>query len=332
MSELAAELRTLIDGLVTEGAGACSTADEAMELWGRMCELGLHRIGVPEDRGGSGGSLDDLLVVVEALAARGAGVPIVEASVAEWVLSHAGPHDQRGGPAVVVLLDGPAGTILENVAWGRYARRLVVCAADAPTRVFDVDPQSAALGENLAGEPRDEVTVAGVGAAVLPGAPTYVAVRERLALLWSAAVTGAARGAYGLTRTYVAQREQFGAPLLSLPAVATGLARMRVSLAQAETALDLAREAVGSGTEVAASVAVARITTAATATEIARLSHQLHGAMGITREYPLHGLTRRLWAWRDAVATETQWSRELGSVAAAHGESGLWTRLTATPH
>jgi acyl-CoA dehydrogenase len=91
----------------------------------------------------------------------------------------------------------------------------------------------------------------------------------------------------------------------------------------------LAREAASEEGRLATAVVVARITTAATATDLARLAHQLHGAMGITDEYPLHRYTRRLWAWRDSVAAERQWAEELGDRAAGMGEAGLWTRLTA---
>jgi acyl-CoA dehydrogenase len=32
------------------------------------------------------------------------------------------------------------------------------------------------------------------------------------------------------------------------------------------------------------------------------IAHQVHGAIGITREYSLQYFTRRLWAWRDEAA------------------------------
>ncbi|MFD9395185.1 acyl-CoA dehydrogenase family protein [Streptomyces sp. NPDC060000] len=82
--------------------------------------------------------------------------------------------------------------------------------------------------------------------------------------------------------------------------------------------------------EATAAVAVARITTAQAATEVGCLAHQLHGALGITQEYPLHHVTRRLWAWRDAVAGERAWTDELGRRAADRGETAVWTQLTAT--
>ncbi|NEC88676.1 acyl-CoA dehydrogenase family protein [Streptomyces sp. SID12501] len=170
--------------------------------------------------------------------------------------------------------------------------------------------------------------------------PGHAVIRSRLALLRSAAVTGVARGAYRLTKAYVSERHQFGAPFLRIPAVSSGPALMKVQLLQAEAALALARHAVttdadpagiqaATGTnsagpcETSAAVAVARITTAQAATEVAPPAHQLQGARGITQEYPLHHVTRRLWAWRDAVAGERDWSDELGRRAADLGETGV---------
>ncbi|MFF2508154.1 acyl-CoA dehydrogenase family protein [Streptomyces sp. NPDC058067] len=341
MSEFAVQLRTLIDDLVSAEGGTAGDVDP-LRLWERLRELGLHRVGLPEERGGSGGSLDDRVVVVEALASRGVGVPIVEASVADWVVGHAQPLDDR--LTTVVLLDTSTaptdrGPGLPVVPWGRHAQRLVLCAPGRPAQAVDMAGAVVEPGENLAGEPRDVVTLTGEAPAELAGAPSYDAVRQRLGLLWSAAVVGAAQGAYRLTKAYVAERRQFGVPLLEIPAVASGIAQMRVGLAQAETALALAREAVAAEGETPAdvnvsesAVATARIMTAAAATDIARLAHQLHGAMGVTHEYPLHHCTRRLWAWRDSVAAERQWAEELGRQAAAAGEHGVWTRLTATAY
>jgi acyl-CoA dehydrogenase len=105
------------------------------------------------------------------------------------------------------------------------------------------------------------------------------------------------------------------------------------NLVQADAALALATEAAEGPVDpdrAAAAVTVARITTAAVATELARLAHQLHGAMGVTREYPLHRYTRRLWAWRDAVASERTWSDQLGRRTAALGEETAWMELTSS--
>ncbi|MFI1018766.1 acyl-CoA dehydrogenase family protein [Streptomyces sp. NPDC020965] len=329
MSQFAAEIRELVDDLVRRGADG-----ERAALWAQLRELGLPRVGVGEALGGSGGTFDDLLVLVAALAGHGVGQPVIEASAADWVLSHAGPLDERF--STLVLLDGPLdhaltgdGTLhveLASVPWARDADRLVICAPGAGPVVVDLDHPSVTVrpGDDLAGDPRDTVLLVGTPAAEIDAAPGYGRIRARTAVLWSTAVTGAAQGAYRLTKSYVSERQQFGAPLLKIPAVAGGLALMRVELIQADAALAHARDAGVS----ADTAAIARIVTARTATAVARAAHQLHGAMGVTEEYPLHRFTRRLWAWRDAVDSERRWAEDLGGRAADAGESGVWTRLT----
>ena len=46
-----------------------------------------------------------------------------------------------------------------------------------------------------------------------------------------------------------------------------------------------------------------------------RAAHQAHGAMGMTREYPLHHSTRRLWAWRHEAGSAGEWAQRVGRAA-----------------
>ena len=61
---------------------------------------------------------------------------------------------------------------------------------------------------------------------------------------------------------------------------------------------------------------------------VARLAHQVHGAIGFTQEHRLHHLTRRLWAWRDEAGSELAWSRVLAAGLLADGPDDLWPALT----
>ena len=59
-----------------------------------------------------------------------------------------------------------------------------------------------------------------------------------------------------------------------------------------------------------------------------RAVHQAHGAMGVTREYPLHHLSRRLWSWRHEYRSGAKWKQDLGRAAVAGGGAGLFTLVT----
>ena len=76
-------------------------------------------------------------------------------------------------------------------------------------------------------------------------------------------------------------------------------------------------------------VASAKIRAGEAAGTGAAIAHQVHGAIGFTREYSLHQRTRRLWTWRDDFHPERVWADRLGRAVCAEGADRLWPSLTA---
>jgi acyl-CoA dehydrogenase len=315
---------------------------ELPACWPVLVELGLPLVGVDEAYGGSGGSLADLAVLVRALGRHAISTPLIESAVANWVVATARGELSPG--LRTISAEGPGGAEgpgraggLEAVGWARHAEQLVLYRGDLALLTdlrgpgITVEP-----GTNVAGEPRDDIRLDAVDLATLDSAPPGQAVAARLGLLRAAALTGAVEGAYELTRGYVSTREQFGAPLVRIPAVASNLAIMKAAAIQCDAAL--ARAVAWAGAEAGtggaaeaglAAVASARIIAGRAATQAARIGHQLHGAIGVTAEYSLHHFTKRLWAWRDADTSEHDWSVLLGNLAAVGGETVFWEDLTA---
>jgi acyl-CoA dehydrogenase len=333
------ELASLIDD-VTSSHREEQPAGVIPAAWPTLVELGLADVGIPEQDGGSGGTLSNAVELMQALARYGISTPLIEANVAHWVLAQAGVATCGLRTIVVTAAevretDGRLLATLPAVPWARSAANLVVLHEDGRGWVVELDQRAVTIEHraNVAGEPRDTVRLNGARAGTLRLGPSPVLVRARLGVLWSAAICGAVSRVYEMTRGYVHEREQFGRPLVAIPAVASSLAMMRVHVLQTQAGLGRAVECwetLASDLERCANAAaVARITAATAATDVARLGHQLHGAMGITREYPLHRLTRRLWAWRDTETAEHEWARSLGAAALAGGEPALWEEITA---
>ncbi|MFJ9174562.1 acyl-CoA dehydrogenase family protein [Streptomyces sp. NPDC102360] len=356
-SEYADELREVVRGLAADAAEE-DPAGEAPgpALWDRLAELGMTRLDISESAGGSGGTFDDLLALTHALASHAVTTPVAESATADWCLASCATLS-TGATTLALLPAGIAGpdqdgtltAQLPAVPWASGAHTLLlvpVAESEGATEAgpWTVDLTGPGVTRHLAapalcGTPYEaiELTAAPVNT-LAPAAPSPARIRARLALLRSAALLGAAEGAYELTAAHVTQREQFGAPLLKIPAVAAHLATMRVHLLQAEAALNHARDTYRADTGVpndrlTAAAATVRITAATTATEVARRAHQLHGALGVTAEYPLHRYTRRLWSWRDTPTPQQTETAALGRLAIAAGEATLWDVLTApAPH
>ncbi|NUU23126.1 MAG: hypothetical protein HOV68_16685 [Streptomycetaceae bacterium] len=334
MSEHHRELRALIADVVDEIPIASRSTDEVRAT---MRGLGLPLVGVPEDRGGSGGTYRDLVALVRALGEHAVSAPVAEMAVASWVLAH-----DRGVGEQTAIAFGVDAVYEEElsvlriprVPWLRGAAGVVLCDRAGGASYVDLGAPGVEVreGANLAGEPRDDLVLRGVTGMALAAAPPTAEVRGRLALLRAAAIAGAAVGAYALTREYVMAREQFGKPLARIPAVAASLATMRVAAVQLDAALDravdLLERAGGDSRAFLAAVATAGVVGDETAATCARTAHQLHGALGVTHEYALHHYTKRLWSWPGEVGTERHSAEYLGRLALTGGEAAIWDELT----
>jgi acyl-CoA dehydrogenase len=329
MSEFARELTDLIRNLAAD-------AGDTGSVWGQVCELGLAGIGMPEDKGGSGGSLADLVVVVRELARAGLSTPIVEASTSSYAVDAAAGESFE---TIVVApdLDVSSNAVTANLTQVPFADRatglVIVTASSVVTVPLAGESVTVEPSHDIADLPDARVNLAGASVAHISGGPGAAQVIDRLALTRSAALLGTAWGAYQLTRKYVMEREQFGAPLVKIPAVSTTLAQMAVRTRFAQSALDRATAACADAhtpeLDRFGAVSAARINAATAATLVARTSHQLHGAVGITAEYDLRRYTSKLWALRDADQSEFAYCGRLGARVREKGEIELWDSISA---
>ena len=309
-------------------------------VWDPLHAGGFTTVGVPEDAGGAGGSVAEACAILEEVGAAAAPVPLAETGLlAGRLLAHAalalpdGPLTTGAGP--VALRHGALVGRLERVAWARRAHRIVLLADDpgAGLVVAVVDPAATSItpGRNLAGEPRDAVGLDGVVPETLAPAPSDAreALARRGALTRAALIAGAAHRVRDLTVAYTGERVQFGRPVSRFPAVADHLVRLAE---QAEMAAMAARAAaVGAGEHgepAALDVAAASGVASEAAGLVAAAAHQATGAMGVTREFALGVLTRRLWSWRDEWGGERAWATRLGRTLAAGGPDALWPTLS----
>ncbi len=76
-------------------------------------------------------------------------------------------------------------------------------------------------------------------------------------------------------------------------------------------------------------VAAAKIRAADAAREAVAITHQVHGAIGVTDEYALHHLTLRALSWREEFGNEACWSMLLGRAMLSAGAEAYWPSLSA---
>ena len=348
---------TLVDPLVTETAHrlfsetcdheaiqAAEARGQAPEIWEAFAETGFPWISIDEDAGGSGGSLLDALEVLRLVGYHAAPIPAAETGIlGGWLLANSGQELPEG---VITVVPNGAATVTGSVSgeeviisgqalrvpWARVAQKIVVpLSIEDQTIIASVESDRCEVKQmtNMAGEPRDTVNFENVRVPLALAKPdvNLETFRFRGALSRAALMAGAIEKMSQLTVSYTNDRVQFGRPVAKFQAVQQHLVwgAQDAALARmvAETA---AREATRGAARF--EIAAAKLVANQAAARATKACHQAHGAMGMTQEYPLHHLSRRLWSWRKEYGGDAEWSKWLGQLAVSQGADQLYPLIT----
>ena len=293
-------------------------------LWKRIEEAGLDRLLLPEYQGGAGEDFEAAVAVARAAGAAAASVPICETLAANWVLSKAG-LEVRQRPKAVAFDEGKSSL---SVAW---QPAVVETLRLRETSIAHLSTITGKTATSVAGEPLQFIT----GISDLKDGPAIVGEPQRALALYATLIAAALSGAMAtinaMTFEYANTRKQFGRTLGAFQAIQHMVARMAEEAAATEAAVQVAARQL-SGPNPLWHSAVAKGRASEAAGKIAASAHQIHGAIGFTREHSLHRYTRRLWAWRDRAGSEQYWYGMIGRAAqdvGRDGRDGLWPGITA---
>jgi alkylation response protein AidB-like acyl-CoA dehydrogenase len=299
--------------------------------WRAMAELGWPGLLIPPDLGGSGGSLLDVVLLVEELGRSGTPGPFVaSAVVATSMLLHGGTLDQRKRvlPAMatgerivaVALLDDGGSFDVDRISLavgppGRLSgRKLFVEAADVADAVLVVGSTGADLAifllptdrPGVARVPLDTIGVekcfavsldaVAVGAddRLAGGRDAVIASLEAGALARTAEMVGVAQRVLELTVEHAKTRVQGGRPIGGYQAIQHACADLVRDVDAARGLLYRAAWKLEEGAPAAADVAMAKAYAGEACLAVARRGHQIFGAIGYCDEHPLHRLHKRI--------------------------------------
>jgi acyl-CoA dehydrogenase len=311
-----------------------ATVERDAELWRRLDDLGLVRLTGAESCGGSGAGWYEAAELLAAAVRHGVRIPLAEHDLlACWLLDAIGMPGEDAVRTVCVLDEHG---VARGVPWAASADRIVVVwhaggeyhAADVDIGALEITP-----GSNMIGEPRDMVVT---NVAALPGVPVAGALVAQLqlksALVRAIQVCAALDRIAELSIQHATSRIQFGRPLSRFQAVQNLIADIAAEAALARAATEAALIAAVSSDWSASNleflVAVARSCAGHAASVVVRNAHQIHGAIGTTREHRLHEFTRAALAWRSEFGSVRYWDDQVTGAAVRAGAAGLWSLIT----
>jgi hypothetical protein len=298
-----------------------SEAETLPSFWSDIAELGWLGLHLPEQYGGSGFGLPELVVVVEELGRALTPGPFVPTVIASAVIDAAG-SDEVSARLLPGLADGSvfAGIALESditvrdgraagtapaVLGGGLAHILVLPAGDDAI-VVDVSAGGVQVEvpPNLDPTRRSaRITLDGAPATVIAGGRR--ALIDLARLIVAAEATGIANECTEQAAAYAKVRVQFGRPIATFQAVKHHCANMLVASELATGAVwDAARAADEGNDQLSYAAAIAAALALAAGDECANLNIQVHGGIGFTWEHDAHLYLRRATALESFVDAE----------------------------
>lgn len=264
--------------------------------WSTICDMGLLAILVPEDKGGLGLAMPDLIAIAEAAGYVGLPEPLIDHAgiIAPLLASLA---DDRGWLARVL-----AG---ETIMLGHLSNSLVSGPDNASALLLSdgqdlhlVDRKDVQLTRRESLDPLRnlyEVEWTPSPATLIPEG--WGDSFERGALLAAAQLVGLGQRCIDISVAYTKDREQFGKAIGSYQAVKHMIAQPQVKIEFARPVVLAAAAELANGNLAArARIAHAKIAAGEAADLAARNAVQAHGAMGITWEVDLHFFFKRVLA------------------------------------
>lgn len=318
-------------------ADACTTPRAEgfdVALWQQAVDMGLPQLLVPEAQGGAGGDWDDAGAVLHALGHHGAPIPLAENLIAAQLAAEAGLELPSGLVGIATRVEGRiepgsqgfSGT-LRGVPWGRHADAVVAVVPGHTLLLRRPDAASTHNAHNLADEPRDDLVFSG---APIVSAPSNDETRmsRLLTLARCSQIAGALEAALHRSVEYAQTRKQFGRAIGQFQAVQQQLAQFGAEVAAAMCAARAACRAAMRG-DAAFEIAAAKLRCNLAIGFATSTAHQVHAAIGFTREFDLRQSTQRLWSWRTEGGNDRACAEILGTQVCARGGDAFWADLTA---
>jgi alkylation response protein AidB-like acyl-CoA dehydrogenase len=294
--------------------------------WAQLTEMGAMAMLLPEAQGGFGGTGADIMVVFEEMGRAGSDLPLIETGVlGAGLLTASGQEAPQDGTRIALAHGEPGSRYelsrvetraeREGDGWRLTGRKAVVIDAPKADRLLvtartggePADPEGIALFEiepatlDLRGYPLTgggeaaEIALDATPATLLADTAhaALADVHARATLALCAEALGLMEAIRALTVDYLRTRKQFGRPIGKFQVLQHRMADLLIEIEQARSAVvNLAGHLDAEDRDLHVSA------TKNLVGEVSRLvveeSIQMHGGIGVTEEYDLGRLAKRL--------------------------------------
>jgi len=301
--------RVLDDHCSSAAVRRIEAGDLSGPLWDTIEQAGFLDVMKAEDLGGAGLSLPELFPILECLGRHCVALPIAQSIVARALMG----AQATVPPSMVTIANRlqrrtTGDLVCVRTPYGLLADYVLTHDGDALLLMSTAGAERACVGDPRAASAT--LTWRNV-------APVLRVVRDEqdmtafTAAMAAALLSGAMQQTFDMALAYCNTRVQFGKSIGKFQALQQQLSVMAEHVLAGAIAAECAFRSEGQTPSPLAG-AIAKSRTSEAASLVAATAHAVHGAIGMTDEYDLGLLTRRLHEWRMSYGAEEHWNQIIG--------------------
>jgi len=329
--------------LMAEGQPDRGDLSRLRSMWQSVEELGITDLFLSEELGGFAGNWEDAYAVFKLSGYHAVPLPLGETIIAKKLLASAELDLDKVmitlGAADNASIDQEKNGAVQfsgyssSLPWGELCDMALMrsCKEDTTYHALvATNPATVVQRDvNAADEPRDSLQFELTPVANLQIVDTAAdSLFLGMSLLRTCQLAGALAAILELTVNYVQERKQFGRQISKFQVIQHQLAILAEHCAAVDCAAQSACRAYDRG-DATFEIAAAKLRANRAVPDSTSIAHQLHGAIGFTKEHSLHHYTQRLWAWRSEYGNDRYWSQQLGEMITRAGHNNIWADITA---
>ena len=307
-----------------------------MKLWENIEDIGLTQIAVKEKFEGSDLSFNSILPVIQLSTKMGLPLPLTETIICNYLFSELDIKPPKGMITFAIetknikILNGKVSGDLFSIPYLNLTDQIIILKKIAGINKFifikNINGKKE-VKKNFLSEPRYNLNIENCEIIEIKELSERIDFNQIGSIIRSAQMVGAMEKVIDLSIEYCSQRVQFGRSLSKFQAIQHQISEMAVELSASTAALSTLTNTKQLKFKIQ-DVAVLKIRAGIAAGKLIAMSHQVHGAMGFTKEYELAYFTRNLNSWRNDFGNETYWQDILGKHFLEKNNLNLWEYLT----
>ena len=311
-----------------------------VELLNELKKSELTKLLMKEEFGGANFCFADIVPLIKLSAKYGLPLPFSETIIANYILSESNVKPTNDFSTLccetsnITMVNDKVSGVLRSVPYLNITN-FILAKINFNKKdyliYFENKSGKPTQLKNFLAEPRFDLKIENEDLIYFLDFPSKIDFENLISNIKSIQSVGAMEKILELCINYCSDRKQFGRSLSKFQMIQNHISEIALETAASGASIAIFQnqsknKELNENFFDLKNTAIAKIRTGLASGKIIASSHQVHGAMGFTKEYELSYFTKNLNSWRNDFGNETYWQNILGEMFIKKNK-GMWEFL-----